>query len=305
MLSRLADALPDGIFQIDLQRNVMFTNDRLHAILASPPAATVDAQFAAVSEKDWECFDAALTEVLSDRPIDELEIRFDLAAAKGEMTVRVCRVSLRPLTDDTGTVSGAIGCVSDVTDRVRMRRELQLRANTDALTGSLNRAAILELLDLRLAEAAPTGGGLAVIYVDLDDFKHVNDRFGHAAGDDALVAVVRRIRSAIRQDDRVGRLGGDEFLVVCPSVSDESAAEELAQRVRAALDRSDRAPDVGVDVRASSPPTRSSPVPTPRCTRRSATAPRRACTATDCSTPAHRPSRCPRYADPLVKVERR
>jgi diguanylate cyclase (GGDEF)-like protein len=139
------------------------------------------------------------------------------------------------LTDHTGLVTGAIGCLSDVTDRARLRRELELRASLDGLTGCLNRSATLELLDLLLRARADTLEGLALIYIDLDDFKAVNDRYGHAAGDTVLVTAVARMQTVLRHDDRVGRLGGDEFLIVCPNVTCETAAVELSERVHASL----------------------------------------------------------------------
>ncbi len=125
--------------------------------------------------------------------------------------------------------------MSDVTDSVRLRRELQIRANVDALTGCLNRSATLELLELALHEGPTNGDGLAVIFVDLDDFKSVNDRYGHATGDAILIAASRRMRAGLRSDDHVGRLGGDEFLVICPKVPSRQHAIEVAGRLDASL----------------------------------------------------------------------
>jgi len=79
-----------------------------------------------------------------------------------------------------------------------------------------------------------TGEGRALIYIDLDQFKSVNDRFGHAAGDRLLVAVGERIRGAARKCDAVGRVGGDEFLVICPRVETSAQAVKIAERVKAA-----------------------------------------------------------------------
>lgn len=251
LLSRLSDALPVGLFQIDLDGNITFSNDRLHAIIESPPAATVTAQFAGVLDDDHELFEAALTAVLSDQMVDDVEVRLRRPSDDDEAIPRVCMVSLRSLTDDSGFVTGAIGCLSDVTDRARLRRELELRANIDGLTGCLNRSATLELLELLLRARADTLDGLAVIYVDLDDFKSVNDRYGHAAGDTVLVAAVHRMQSVLRHDDRVGRLGGDEFLVVCPNVVSESAAVELSRRVHASQQGTVRVEGTDIEVHAT------------------------------------------------------
>ncbi len=252
LLSQLSDALPVGLFQLDVGRRVTFTNDRLHTIIDAAPAATADAQFASITSDDRDRFDAALSAVLSDQPVDDLEIHFVVSPSDGTIAAtRVCLVSLRSLTDDTGGVSGAIGCLSDVTDSVRLRRELELRASVDALTGCLNREATLELLDLHLRGRADMVEGVAVAYVDLDNFKQVNDGYGHATGDAILVAAVERMQAVLRSDDRVGRVGGDEFLVVCPHVASEATAADLAQRIRDTLHATVMIGTVGVELRAS------------------------------------------------------
>jgi PAS domain S-box/diguanylate cyclase (GGDEF) domain len=251
LLIRLSDALPIGLFQIDVSRHVTFTNDRLHAIIDAAPAATADAQFASVFSDDRDRFESALSAALLDHAVDDLEVRLVVASDGAEAKTRVCLVSLRSLTDDTGAVTGAIGCLSDVTDSVRLRRELQLRASVDGLTGCMNREATLELLDLLLSEDAEVREGIAVAYVDLDNFKQVNDCYGHAAGDAVLVAAVERMQAVLRGDDRVGRLGGDEFLIVCPKVASESAADDLAARLRASMQSTVRVGLSDIQLRAS------------------------------------------------------
>lgn len=251
LLSRLSDALPVGLFQIDADRNVTFTNDRLHTIIEATPAASADAQFASVFSDDRDRFESALSAALLDEAVDDLEVRFLVAADGHEGRTRVCLVSLRSLTDDTGVVTGAIGCLSDVTDSVRLRRELELRASVDALTGCMNRTATLELLDILLQEHADRQDGLAIAYVDLDHFKQVNDSYGHAAGDAVLIAAVQRMHAVLRGDDRVGRLGGDEFLIVCPNVASEAAAHDLASRLRGSIRSTVRVGDTDIALRAS------------------------------------------------------
>ena len=101
----------------------------------------------------------------------------------------------------------------------------------DALTGLADRA----LFRRRLAAAASTGRGLTLLFLDLDNFKNVNDGYGHAVGDALLAEIGRRLEGVVRADDTVGRLGGDEFAVVCPGVSSEAWVQALAERVREVL----------------------------------------------------------------------
>jgi diguanylate cyclase (GGDEF)-like protein/PAS domain S-box-containing protein len=236
LLSRLSDALPLGLFQIDATGHVTFTNDRLHTIVGRVPAATIEAQLSAVVAEDKPALQIALASVLADQPVDDIEIRLRLPiseAVPGAEAERVCVLSLRALTDSSGVVTGAVGCLSDVTDRVQLRRQLELKASVDELTSCLNRAASLELLARTTAAPHAVGGGNALIFIDLDDFKSVNDRFGHAVGDRLLVAAAERLRGAVRDGDAVGRLGGDEFLVICPQVGSSTQAVRLAERLAA------------------------------------------------------------------------
>ncbi|NAZ87460.1 putative bifunctional diguanylate cyclase/phosphodiesterase, partial [Kineococcus indalonis] len=108
-------------------------------------------------------------------------------------------------------------------------------ASTDPLTNLPNRAALLRHLEVALRAAAPDGLGTAVLFVDLDGFKGVNDALGHAAGDEVLGRVARRLRRCLRGDDFAARLGGDEFAVVVRAHEPERAAHRLAERVCAEL----------------------------------------------------------------------
>jgi diguanylate cyclase (GGDEF)-like protein/PAS domain S-box-containing protein len=252
LLRRLAEALPVGVFQLDRDGRVTFTNDRFLEILGVATADTFGEQFAVVVLEDQPALAKALATVIADRPVDNLELRFRVETPHPDFAdTRVCQISLRALTDTTGSVTGAIGCLSDVTDSVELRRELQLRASTDGLTGCLNRTAVFELLDLALGKAGHDGSGVAVIFIDLDHFKELNDSLGHAAGDHVLCLVGQRIRDTLRGGDSVGRIGGDEFLVICPGMPSVELAVPVADRVSLALRHPFIFGDAAIEIGAS------------------------------------------------------
>lgn len=253
LLNQLSDALPVGVFQVDLEGRITLTNKSLHLIVGIPPKDSFKAQMSTVVHEDRAPLDAALEAAFACQSVDGVEIR--LSAPTGEsppvaMQDRVCLLSLRPLTDGSGEVSGAVGCLSDVTDRPRLHEELEIKASIDELTACFNRAATIELVD-RTINAWHDGLGRAVIFVDIDGLKTVNDRFGHAAGDLLIIAAADQIKSALRSGDFVGRLGGDEFLVICPRVLSAARAMEIAKRVSSALTTSVGIGPDSVELRAS------------------------------------------------------
>jgi diguanylate cyclase (GGDEF)-like protein len=124
--------------------------------------------------------------------------------------------------------------------RRRAEQALRRMASHDALTGLPNRAACRErvtadLAHLRTANAA--GPALAVLFADLDGFKPVNDRLGHAAGDELLIQVAARLRGCVREQDLVSRFGGDEFVVVCRDPDPRAAVEAICARIREMVER--------------------------------------------------------------------
>ncbi len=129
------------------------------------------------------------------------------------------------------------GFVRDIAERRHAQEQLAYLAYHDQLTGLPNRILVEEELDLALARARRTAGSAALMFVDLDDFKEVNDRLGHAAGDQLLAGVATRLRAALRDSDMLARQGGDEFLVLLADLGDDPArsAEHVGGKLLAAL----------------------------------------------------------------------
>ncbi len=248
LLDRLAGAMPVGLLQLDVERRVVYTNERLHEIVGVERTETAATQLAGVIDDDRPILERSLASVLRDGTEADVEVQLCVGPSAD---LRICTISLRALTLDDGTISGAIACVTDVTDGARMREELQRRATFDELTGCYNRSSIMLTLEANI-DSGRRRAERAVAFVDVDSFKEINDRYGHAVGDELLRLVAQRLRGAVREADLVGRIGGDEFLVVCPDIGGPDLAMQLAERLSAAV--RDVSLDVipgGIDVQVS------------------------------------------------------
>jgi diguanylate cyclase (GGDEF)-like protein/PAS domain S-box-containing protein len=139
--------------------------------------------------------------------------------------------SLGLLTDELGGAQHFVSQYADIT-RVRLAGEaLRLQATHDPMTGLPNRAGFNEGLERIMAHPARAGRRLAVLFLDMDDLKAVNNEFGHAAGDRVLVTCARRLRSLLRTDDLLARFGGDEFVALLTGIRDPSDARLVADQV--------------------------------------------------------------------------
>lgn len=136
---------------------------------------------------------------------------------------------------DVPLLEALAGVAATALDNVALRAELRRAARHDPLTGVLNRGAGDEALREAVARGRRDGVGFAVCFVDLDDFKRVNDRYGHLSGDEVLRTVAARLREQVREVDHVARLGGDEFLVVLHAAETEAQARAAAGKLATAL----------------------------------------------------------------------
>lgn len=137
--------------------------------------------------------------------------------------------------DETGAPDYVVAMLTDVTDRKRAEASLRHRALHDPLTGLPNRSLVARALDEALARSRRAGTGAGVLYVDIDDFKQVNDSLGHGAGDELLVEVARRLEGCMRDSDVAGRFASDEFIVVCDGVAAAEDMIAVADRVARTL----------------------------------------------------------------------
>ena len=145
------------------------------------------------------------------------------------------RLTGKPAFDEGGQYLGYLGTGSDITERKIAERRITLLAHHDSLTGLLNRTKFTEQLSLNVARLERYGTPFAVMFLDLDQFKGVNDSKGHMAGDRLLAEAARRMQALLGEIDIVARLGGDEFAILLPDTGDRAAVETLAVRLVSAM----------------------------------------------------------------------
>ncbi len=148
-----------------------------------------------------------------------------------------CQVTLSLLKASHRAPARIVAQVVDETEARVLRHRLEHQATHDTLTGLPNRVLLTERTAAALERARVVGSTVALIFLDLDHFKVVNDSLGHEAGDELLVAVAERLVEAVRSWDMVGRLGGDEFVVLCDPIEDTTAAETVAERITLLMSR--------------------------------------------------------------------
>ncbi|UYO01151.1 MAG: EAL domain-containing protein [Devosia sp.] len=141
----------------------------------------------------------------------------------------------KPVFDEAGAYLGYLGTGSDITERKVAERRITLLAHHDSMTGLLNRGKFTEQLSLSVARLERYGTPFSVIFLDLDQFKAVNDTRGHMVGDRLLVQIARRIEEQVRETDLVARLGGDEFAILLPNDANRDGLADLAYRLIEAI----------------------------------------------------------------------
>jgi len=225
LLRTLTEALPVGVVQLGLDGRIVYRNDRAESVMGCQLRAGEAFATPVGNPKLVEAVKATLGQGC-DQDL-ELELVHDLR----DGAVRRMNVSLRPLGAGDGGITGAIACLSDVTDAAELREELARLATYDSLTGCLSRRAVLEQLGTLTAAGAP----VTVLFVDLDGFKEVNDRHGHAAGDALLRHVGACLLAGLKPGEVVGRLGGDEFLIATTGPDNDSEVAAIADATAKAV----------------------------------------------------------------------
>jgi diguanylate cyclase (GGDEF)-like protein/PAS domain S-box-containing protein len=224
---------PLGIAFADLDGRFSWVNDALAELLGTPGTKLLEMGLLDFANGDDVAEEMRDTRRLLRDEIEAFTSERQYEHPDGRSVWARLHFSL--VRDAAGAPSQLLCQVEDITERKHREMILTHDAMHDPLTGLLNRSGLREHVDLawttRTAEAP-----VAVLFGDLDGFKHVNDTLGHDAGDEVLAHVAQRLRTAVRSGDVVARWGGDEFVVLCPSVAGVADATRIADRIRVALE---------------------------------------------------------------------
>jgi diguanylate cyclase (GGDEF)-like protein/PAS domain S-box-containing protein len=227
----VVESVDHGLLITDREDRILYANARAEAITGYPAGELVGRVGVEVLVPEEQR--AAFHVRMANRLRGETE-RYELALVRRDGTQVWTENSGVPFRDGSGEIVGTIGVITDITARRALEAELTRQAFEDSLTGLANRVRLRARIEHALTHAE-AGHQPAVLLVDLDDFKHINDSLGHAAGDQLLAVVAERLLDATRGSDTVARLGGDEFAVLLGGVCGAEEATLVAGRVTRAL----------------------------------------------------------------------
>jgi diguanylate cyclase (GGDEF)-like protein/PAS domain S-box-containing protein len=224
---------PIGMAIVDLLGTLLQVNDALCAIIGRSRGELVGARLETITDPADVANDVELRACLLAGELSSYQIEKRYRREDGGVVWVL--VSVAAVCNADGEPLYIVKNVQDITDRKRAEAELAHTALHDPLTDLPNRILFTDRLRGALARAERRPGSVAVLYVDLDGFKSINDSLGHYAGDAVLVQMAERLRGLLRPGDTVARLGGDEFAMCCEDISDPDVAATIADRIAAAL----------------------------------------------------------------------
>ncbi|WP_207063308.1 bifunctional diguanylate cyclase/phosphodiesterase [Motiliproteus sp. SC1-56] len=238
---------PDIIYMLDDQGRLTFVNERAETLLGYPRDELLGMHYAElVHEEDFNKALYAFAERRTgERASYNVEFRLkpkdrDLAPRYFEsrtLTIELSAMGVYSSASDARRFVGTYGVARDISERKRAEELIQFQLHHDLLTKLPNRALFRDRLEQAMALAARHRSQLAVMYLDMDRFKVINDSLGHQTGDQLLQAVATRLRGCLRESDTLARVGGDEFTLLLPEIAQAADAEQVAGKILQAVEK--------------------------------------------------------------------
>jgi diguanylate cyclase (GGDEF)-like protein/PAS domain S-box-containing protein len=232
-LSAAVAGSDDGLWDWDTSTSVVYYSERFNRILGLPEQELVadpDHWLSRVHADDRQSLRQRL-EAQLEGGARNFGHEHRICCPDGNLRWVLARGKITRDLDGGG--ARLAGSLTDITERRNLEEQLRHRALHDPLTGLTNRMLLTDRVNLALSEHARGTPHFAVLYIDIDRFKRINDQYGHAVGDELLIGIGRRLRHFVRPSDTVARLGGDEFAVLLTKVQDASQATHIAERILA------------------------------------------------------------------------
>ncbi len=224
----LATASPFGIFQVDEAGNSVYVNECYRELTGiHTPHITLSVFLKSIHPQDRESVKEMLLNAHADRQAFNAE--FSIMRADDTVVHTICQA--KPIFDADSHFKGFIGSLADVSELKQMQAQLERLAFYDPLTGLANRRLFRNRLEKTIRIAGRSGKRFALLFIDFDQFKRINDTLGHDRGDELLVAMARRIQLCLRPSDTLSRLGGDEFTVLVPDLKERRDADVIARKI--------------------------------------------------------------------------
>ena len=223
--------IQEAYFEVDLIGNFTFFNDSLCRITGCSKEELTGANYTRFSDKEnSKNVFLAFNKVYSTGDATE---GFDWLIIRKDGTKRYIEASVSLKKDSSGKPLGFKGVIRDISERKRIEQELNYMATHDALTGLPNRLMFSQLLNQSIQSAKRNKKQSAIFFIDLDRFKIINDTLGHEAGDQLLQEIAKRFRQSLRAVDVVGRLGGDEFIILIDDFMNMNQVKKVAHKILA------------------------------------------------------------------------
>lgn len=224
-----------GSWELDIQSRRMTWSSAMYRLLMPEqhdrPAPSLQLLYHHIHPDDLESFRDAVETLLSSRSSFNRDIR--MIAANGEILYVNAQGDVEFATD--GTPERITGTMMDISERKRAEQRIEQLAYYDPLTTLPNRSLLVDRLSQAISQASRDRRKLAILFIDLDRFKTINDTLGHAAGDTLLTIVANLLARCVRESDTVARLGGDEFVVLLNSITSSEDASVVAEKINDAL----------------------------------------------------------------------